>query len=143
MEELVVGVSFPLRWLAPAGEHDARTPRRPVRSRFYGGGEVHGEIHRANHPFGMIDEANQLAQVRPPDQVQYARKSGLVVFLIPNLHKEDTTAECIHDFLIAATAPPLDRDIKLAACCNNPEWDFFPCNLPDLGHPLLLLGGQM
>lgn len=72
VKELVVGVGFPVRRFAPAGNHDTGAITRHAGLGLYGGSEMHQKADRSDDAGSMIDKANQLTQIRSTAQIDHA-----------------------------------------------------------------------
>ena len=65
----MVRIGFPMRRLAAAGDNHASTVFGTTGPGRDGGGQVHGERHRADDAVGMMDEPNEGPSVGLADHV--------------------------------------------------------------------------
>ena len=63
--------------------------------------------------------------------------------LLPDLNKLDSSAEVVHDLLIASRVPPFDGDIVFTPGIDDPKRYGFAGEFVDLGIPGLFLRGQV
>jgi len=129
--------------LAAAGDDDTRTVAGLARLGFDGGGQVHERGDPAQHPLGVINQADQFSQSCLTPEINGAVELGVVMAAVSNLDKLDSLAKMINDVLITARLPPFDRQIIFAAPCHNPERDILADNLINLGMPDFLLRGEV
>jgi hypothetical protein len=114
MEELMPGVSLPMRWLATAGDYDARKKAGAGCARNCGG-EMHEQGNRAEHARGMMDQENQVAYARATAKIEHAAQGWMIVSALSNLDKPKPIGKMVDDCLPAAAMPPLDREVVFSS----------------------------
>ena len=143
VEELVVRVGFPVGRFASAGDDDAGAVQRAVRTHGDGRGEMHDSCDRAQDARAVMDEADELAHIRPAPEIEHAAQGRVMVVLSPDLDEEDAAPEVIHDGLPPLRGPPFDADVRLAPGGDDPIRHVRADQRGDLRHPRLLHGMQM
>ena len=143
VDELMIRVGFPMRRFTSSSDDDAGTAWRISRFGLDRRSQMHGGGDPAQHSLGMVNEPDELAQIRFAAQVDHAFQLWMVVTSLAHLHKLDPASEMIDDFLVPLRLPPFDRDIEFAACDYNPEGCILPREFLHLGVPPFLLWGQV
>lgn len=141
VEVAVAGIGLPLRGLAAAGDDDARAQGAGFRGD--GGGEVHQRGDGADHPVGVMDEADELAEVRFAAQIEDATQQWMMVARFAHLHKADAAGEVIDDGLQAPGVRPLGGEVVLAAGDDDPKTGAGAFDFLHLAEPAAFLRGEM
>jgi len=132
VQELVIGIGFPVGGLTATGDDDTRTvggPGAPILDR---GGEMHEGGDAAKHALGVVNEANQLPQAGLAAQVNDAVQAGMVVSVLADLDKLNAAAKMVYDLLVAFRLPPFDGQVVLSSRANDPKRGVFPGNFMNL-----------
>jgi hypothetical protein len=90
----------------------------------------------------VIDEPNELPQVRLTTQIEGIRQLTVLVSRLPHQHEENAVREMIDDLLITCEVPLLHGEIFLATGDHDPEGYRAAGELFYLRHPALLLRGE-
>jgi hypothetical protein len=120
MEELMAGVTDPVRRFASADDDDGGSESGAVWGLGDCGGEVHEGGDAAEHALGVIDEADELAEGGSAAEIEDAFKGGVMIACPADLHEEDALFEVTDDLLVSIGGPPFDGKVVLAACGDEP-----------------------
>jgi hypothetical protein len=135
----MVRVGGEVRGLPAPRDHDARASAGHPRLHRDGRRQVHEEAHRADRPFGVVHEADELAKRRLATQVDDMVEGRVVVPPLTDLYEVEPAPEVLHDLLVAARGPPLDRVVELPAGGEQPEARRAPPRVLHAPEPVPLL----
>src|SRR5262249_39742975 len=93
VKKLVVRIGLPMRRLAPARYHHARTIDRRTGPGLDRRCQMHQQRDRAQDALRMIDEADQLSQVGLAAQIYDVSKRRMHMSGLPDLDEQDAPAE--------------------------------------------------
>ena len=91
----------------------------------------------------MVNQPDQLAEIGLPAQVNHSLQLRMMMPIFANLDELDLASEMVHYLLVSFRVPPLNRQIVLPSCRDNPERGILAGDFVDLGVPSLLLAGDM
>lgn len=140
---MVVRISLPMGRLTSASHNHAGSAASGARFCFNGRGEMHGRCDPAKNPLGMVNEANQFAQIRFASKIDYSLKLRMKMPDSADLNKLNFAAEMVDDVLIALSTPPLNSNIVFTARSDDPERKVDAGEFMDLREPGFLLRGEM
>src|SRR5437867_8250230 len=101
VDELVMRISFPVGRFSSARDHNAGAILGCAWFSLDGCRQVHVQRHRTQNSLRVIDQENQLPQIRLAAQVDHAVQWRVIMTALANLHEKDFIAEMIHHRLEA------------------------------------------
>ena len=116
----MIGVRLPMGRFTSAGNHHAWATAARTVLRFDGGGQMHGERHRADDPVGVIHETDEVARRRFPDQIDDALEAGVPVTRFAALRERDSPLKMVDHRLVRRRIPPFGGEIIFSARHENP-----------------------